>query len=119
MPTECLNNFSVGLGGDRVCSCGLLDCLASKCNSACVEQIDTLFVLKNNTQDLLRFNTCINLGRETIAAQKTLVDSGASTNFMSNQLYERIRATGNRGYILGKNIGWMQVTAAGDRKSVG
>jgi hypothetical protein len=61
--------------------------------------------------DLLRFNTCIIIGWETIAAQKTLVDSGASTNFILKGLYDRILALGGK-YTIADG-GWMKVTAAG------
>lgn len=99
-------------GGDCPCPCGIFECNRLQCMSN-QGQFDTLFLMKNgDTQDLLRFNSSINLARETIAKQKTLVDSGASTNFMSKELYDRIRATGTRGYKL-VDGGWMQVTASG------
>jgi hypothetical protein len=99
-------------GGDCVCQCGVFECDRVQCRSN-KEQYDSLFVLRNgSTQDLLRFHASINLGRETIAKQKALVDCGASTNFISKELFERIYATGPRGYTLEQG-GWMQVTAAG------
>jgi hypothetical protein len=74
-------------------------------------QYDNLFLVKYGAHDLLRFNARINLGRETIAAQKTLVDSGASTNFMPKVLYDKIMAMGGNFEITDGR--WMKVTAAG------
>jgi hypothetical protein len=60
-------------GGDFACRCGNFECNGLQCRSN-QEQLDTLFLLKNgDTQDLLRFSSSINLGRETIAKQKALV----------------------------------------------
>jgi hypothetical protein len=74
-------------------------------------QYDNLFLVKHSIHDLLRFNAGVNLGRETIAAQKTLVDSGASMNFMSKGLYDKILASGGKYQTADR--GWMKVTAAG------
>ena len=65
----------------------------------------------NGTDDLLRFKSSVNLGRTTIAANKTLVDGGASTNFMSEDTYRKILESGGRYSI--SEAGWMKVTAAG------
>jgi hypothetical protein len=99
-------------GGDYVCKCEVFECTGFECQAR-IDKYERLFVFKNGcTEDLLRFSSCVNLGRKTIAGQKALVDCGASTNFMSKELYECIRATGSRGYTLAYG-GWMQVTAAG------
>jgi hypothetical protein len=72
---------------------------------------ENIFLVKNGTHDLLRFNVSINLGRESIAGQMTLVDSEASANFISERLYQRIIESG--GMFKKSTDGWMKVTAAG------
>jgi hypothetical protein len=74
-------------------------------------QYDNVFEVKHGVHHLLRFNAGIDLGRQTFAAQKTLVDLGASTNFMSKALSDRIVARGGKYKIT--DGGWMRVTAAG------
>jgi hypothetical protein len=102
--------FTVGQGGgDRVWGCEDFGCVRDGSCIGKIIQMDSLFLLKHDS--LLEFDASINLGRKTIAAQRTLVDSGASANFMSEALYRQITASGGR-YTLGTG-GWMRVTAAG------
>src|SRR4051794_7666119 len=90
-------------GGDKVCGYG--DFLGKGGLSCMGNDVynDQLFLMKNDS--LLEFESCINLGHETIAAQWMLVDSGVSTNFMSVGLYEKITSSGGQ-YSLGTGR-WM------------
>ena len=101
-------------GGDRICECGQFECRGLTCtgNNDIDSSYDNLYVIKDNcTDDLLRFKTSINLGSTTIAANKALVDGGASTNFMSADTYQKIINSGGKYSV--SNSGWMRVTAAG------
>lgn len=104
-------------GGDRVCKCGEIVCGGGfSCTSKSVQNENVpscnLYVMKDDTtDDLLRFKAAVNLGNTTFASLRALVDGGASTNFMSAELYRRIVDSGGR-YTLGDG-GWMTVTAAG------
>lgn len=53
----------------------------------------------------------MNLGQTTTEAQRALVDSGVSANFMSEELYNRITGSGVK-FTVGIG-GWIQVMATG------
>jgi hypothetical protein len=75
------------------------------------EHVSQLFLCRKESFDLLCFNALVHLGKTTIAAH-TLVDSGASDNFMSSGLYSRISASGSKRFQVTRR-GWIWVTATG------
>ena len=74
------------------------------------EELHVYSLLQSN---LLVLSASIHVGRSTIAA-KALVDSGASANFISPELAEKvIAASGATGRVTVREKGWMTVRTAG------